>query len=73
MAIPMIRIFSGRGYNDCLAALDGGQPWFPITGCSSAWLERLVRDQEVGGSNPLTPIKKTAAWRFFNRAGESRE
>ena len=24
-------------------------------GCSSAWLERLVRDQEVAGSNPVTP------------------
>ena len=23
------------------------------TGCSSVWLERLVRDQEAGGSNPL--------------------
>ena len=26
-----------------------------ITGCSSAWLERLVWDQEVAGSNPVTP------------------
>ncbi len=26
------------------------------TGRSSAWLERLVWDQEVGGSNPLAPI-----------------
>ena len=26
-----------------------------ITGCGSAWLERLVRDQEVPGSNPGTP------------------
>ncbi len=25
------------------------------TGRGSAWLERLVRDQEVGGSNPLAP------------------
>ena len=29
-----------------------------ITGCGSAWLERLVWDQEVAGSNPVTPIKK---------------
>ena len=29
------------------------------SGRGSAWLERLVRDQEVGGSNPLAPI-------FFN-------
>ena len=25
------------------------------SGRGSAWLERLVRDQEVGGSNPLAP------------------
>ena len=27
------------------------------SGCGSARLERLVRDQEVGGSNPLTPTQ----------------
>jgi hypothetical protein len=27
------------------------------TGCSAAWLARLVRDQEVVGSNPATPKK----------------
>ena len=27
------------------------------TGCGSAWLERLVWDQEVAGSNPVTPIQ----------------
>ena len=27
------------------------------TGCGSVWLERLVWDQEVAGSNPVTPIK----------------
>ena len=26
-----------------------------MTGCGSAWLERLVWDQEVAGSNPVTP------------------
>jgi hypothetical protein len=26
-----------------------------VSGRGSAWLERLVRDQEVGGSNPLAP------------------
>ena len=25
------------------------------TGCGSAWLERLVWDQEAAGSNPVTP------------------
>src|SRR5438094_742786 len=30
------------------------------TGCSSAWLERLVRDQEVAGSNPVSPTRLTA-------------
>ena len=30
------------------------------TGCSSAWLERLVWDQEVAGSNPVTPTSKHA-------------
>ena len=27
------------------------------SGRGSAWLERLVRDQEVGGSNPLAPTR----------------
>ena len=26
-----------------------------VAGCGSAWLERLVWDQEVAGSNPVTP------------------
>ena len=26
------------------------------TGCSSAWLERYVRDVEAAGSNPVIPI-----------------
>ena len=28
-----------------------------LTGCGSAWLERLVWDQEVAGSNPVTPTE----------------
>ena len=28
---------------------------FDVAGCGSAWLERLVWDQEVAGSNPVTP------------------
>lgn len=27
------------------------------SGCGSAWLERLIWDQEVAGSNPVTPMK----------------
>src|SRR5207253_1572875 len=30
-------------------------PFLVVSGRGSAWLERLVRDQEVGGSNPLAP------------------
>ena len=29
-----------------------------IPGCGSAWLERLVWDQEVAGSNPVTPMMR---------------
>ena len=28
-----------------------------MPGCGSAWLERLVWDQEVAGSNPVTPTE----------------
>ena len=46
-------------------------------GCGSAWLERLVRDQEVAGSNPVTPTKShepqgvtfLAALPFLRQAG----
>ena len=31
------------------------------TGCGSVWLERLVWDQEVAGSNPVTPILYVSA------------
>ena len=30
-----------------------------MTGCGSVWLEYLVWDQGVAGSNPVTPILKT--------------
>ena len=30
--------------------------WLPdSSGCSVAWLARLIWDQEVAGSNPVTP------------------
>ena len=35
------------------------------SGRGSAWLERLVRDQEVGGSNPLAPTKSLNNLRFW--------
>src|SRR5215471_12470010 len=42
------------------------------SGRGSAWLERLVRDQEVGGSNPLAPISlnpfaAAGFWNLLNR------
>ena len=36
----------------------GGRQKMNIAGCGSAWLERLVWDQEVAGSNPVTPITR---------------
>src|SRR5205085_11647690 len=37
------------------------------TGRSSAWLERLVRDQEVAGSNPVAPnLPKLARRGYFH-------
>ncbi len=32
--------------------------------CGSAWLERCVRDAEVGGSNPLTPTNSSSPLRY---------
>ena len=32
----------------------------PTPGRSSAWLERLLWEQEAGGSNPLAPIFVTS-------------
>ena len=45
----------------------------PDSGCSAAWLARLLREQEVGSSNLLTPthedrsIRPTGASAFFFR------
>ncbi len=33
---------------------------FALSGSSSAWLERCVRDAEVAGSNPVSPIASFA-------------
>ncbi len=37
------------------------------TGCGSVWLERLVWDQEVAGSNPVTPIDHVNSILYFVR------
>ena len=38
--------------------------WLPdsMSGCSVAWLARLIWDQEVAGSNPVTPIFNKWLW-----------
>ena len=55
MARPTVKIVVSAGRN---------RP----AGCSSVWLERCVRDAEVAGSNPVTPIDhksllQRALWR----------
>ena len=41
------------GYNNiCVAEIRDNA----ASGCGSAWLEHLVWDQGVAGSNPVTPI-----------------
>ncbi len=42
----------GTPYNIIILALRNRAN---ATGCGSAWLERLIWDQEVAGSNPVTP------------------
>ena len=42
------------GYGPKGREFESSHARFP--GCGSAWLERLVWDQEVAGSNPVTPI-----------------
>ena len=39
----------------CLASDNEAQINKETAGCGSAWLERLVWDQEAAGSNPVTP------------------
>ena len=37
------------------AAKEGSTPSSRATGCSAAWLARLLWEQEVRGSNPRSP------------------
>lgn len=44
-----------------------------IGGCSSAWLERLPVEQNVGGSNPLShPKRALVAQRIEHLSSEQR-
>ena len=45
----------------------GRKSFMPFSGRGSAWLERLVRDQEVGGSNPLAPTILLIGLQLFPR------
>lgn len=36
---------------------------FRLSGRSAVWLARFVRDEEVGGSNPLAPTSRQKARR----------
>ena len=54
-------------------AIDRRLPFDKITssrrsGRSSAWLERTVRDREVGGSNPLAPTFKSLQGKDLDRS-----
>jgi hypothetical protein len=40
------------------------------SGRSAAWLARLVRDQEVGGSNPLAPTTSLESAIYITRESE---
>ena len=40
--------------------------------CSSAWLERVVRDDEVAGPNPVTPTESSECLPFARRQVQAR-
>ena len=43
-------------YNNHCAVYGSALKQEAPTGCGSVWLERLLWEQEVAGSNPVTPI-----------------
>ena len=45
-------------YNTTCVVKKSDAPTRQVPGCGSAWLERLVWDQEVAGSNPVTPMSR---------------
>ena len=53
----------------CLASDNEAQINEETAGCGSAWLERLVWDQEAAGSNPVTPTAVTTTLPFQRNAG----
>jgi hypothetical protein len=46
---------SGPQCQMCISGRYDRRLFCALTGCSSAWLERLLWEQEVAGSNPVTP------------------
>ena len=53
-----IIILASRGKREAKQKKFAGKQ---IPGCGSAWLERLIWDQEVAGSNPVTPTYNLSA------------
>ena len=48
---------SGNRYNiTCVKKIDDIK--LHLSGCGSAWLERLIWVQEAAGSNPVTPMMR---------------
>ena len=47
----------GHEFDGTRLSWRGATGTLKVSGRGSAWLERLVRDQEVGGSKPLAPTK----------------
>lgn len=50
---------AGHGFESCLARQKRNKGWpshpFVYSGCSAAWLTRLLWEQKIAGSNPTIP------------------